>query len=272
MGEFSTALVTGASDGIGEAFCRELAARGCALVLVARRADRLAALAGELRSRHGIETEVVGADLTDPEDLRGVEQRLLDPGRPIDLLVNCAGTAGRIAPLAHQAEGVQERLIDVNVTATVRLTQAAVTAMVRRRRGGVVNLSSASAFLPAPGGAAYVASKAFVVSFSQSVHGEVKWLGVTVTALCPGAVRTSIHAGSGKPVKRMGRVLDPAAVVRAGLAAVAAGRPLCVPGLDYRLKAAIARWLPALARRGRYRDWGRKAAAALAAEELPAGR
>ncbi|MDH2427229.1 SDR family NAD(P)-dependent oxidoreductase [Sphaerisporangium sp. TRM90804] len=269
MGELRTALVTGASSGIGEAFCRELAARGHHLVVVARRAAPLDTLAGELRSRHGVQVETIAADLTSPEGLRAVELRLSDPGRPVDLLVNSAGLVGRIGPLPHQEEGAHERLIDLNIAATVRLTRAAVTGMVPRRRGGVVNLSSASAFAPAPGGAAYVASKAFVVSFSQSVHGEVKWLGVSVTALCPGSVAT---AGSRSKGGRFGRVIAPEAVARQGLAAVAAGRPVHVVGADYRLRAAAARWFPGLVRRGRYQTWGRRAADALAAGDTTPAR
>ncbi|GAB2953668.1 SDR family NAD(P)-dependent oxidoreductase [Nonomuraea fastidiosa] len=265
MREFRAALVTGASGNLGQAFSHELAARGCDLILVTRREERLAALAGTLRAAHGVRVEVVAADLADDHGLRTVEELLSE--RPIDLLVNNAGRFDGVAPLAHQRAADEEQVIAVNVTATMRLTRAAVAGMVRRRRGGVLNVSSASAFEPAPGGATYAAGKAFLISFSQSVHGEVKWLGVAVTALCPGAV----GSGMGKGSRRFGRVMEPAQVVRAGLRAVAQGKALCVPGLDYRIRASVARMAPGWARRMRYRSWGRRAAAALAAEQ-PAAR
>ncbi|MET8005452.1 SDR family NAD(P)-dependent oxidoreductase [Nonomuraea glycinis] len=267
MREFRTALVTGASGNLGRAFSDELAAQGCDLVLVARQEDRLAALAETLRAAHGVRVEVVTADLAGDPGLRKVEDLLSDADRSIDLLVNNAGVIGDIAPLAHLRTAEQERVIAVNVTATMRLTRAAVAGMVRRRRGGVLNISSASAFEPAPGGATYAAGKAFLVSFSQSVHGEVKWLGITVSVLCPGAVGTRLAKGR----RRFGRVMDPARVARAGIEAVAAGQVMCVPGFDYRLRTWVARWVPAWVRRTRYRSWGRRAAAALAAEQPTGG-
>lgn len=263
--DFTTALVTGASSGLGAAFCRELAARGTGLVLVARRKDLLDTLARELAGRHGIGVEVLPADLAAPAGPAAVEARLADPDRPVDLLVNCAGTVGRIAPLAHQDEAGLEDLIRLNVTAAVRLTRAAVAAMVARRHGAVVNVASMAAFQPAPGGAVYAASKAFLTSFSESVHGEVKWLGVHVSVLCPGAVRTPVHASSGHRGARIGRLLEPADVVRAGLSAAAAGRPVQVPGPGYRLRARAARLAPSVVRARRYRTWGRRIAEALAA-------
>jgi short-subunit dehydrogenase len=262
---YRTALVTGASSGLGEAFCERLAAAGCDLVLVARRRERLASMAARLERCHGIGTEVLPADLTDPGGLAVVERRLAAARPAVDLLVNSAGIVGRIAPLGLQPADAGSGVIDVNVAATVRLTRAAVASMVELGGGGVLNVASISAFLPTPGGAVYSASKAFVTSFSQSVHGEVKWLGVHVTALCPGAVRTPIHRPAGRRGGRIGRVLEPDLVVRRGLEAVAAGRPVEIPGADYQLKAALARWAPAVTRNRAYRRWGVRAAEALAA-------
>jgi short-subunit dehydrogenase len=270
MSGYRTALVTGASSGLGAACAERLAANGCALVLVARSADRLAELAADLRARHGVDVAVLVADLGTAEGLRLVERRL-GAGDPVDLLVNSAGVLGPIAPLAIVDSSATEAVVALNVAATVRLTRAAVRAMVPRRRGGVLNLASVNAFWPTPGGAVYSATKAFVISFSQSVHGEVEPHGVHVTVLCPGSVATRLHAsGAAGPhasgaTGRVGGRLDSARVARAGLAAVAAGRPVCVPGIEYGIRTAIARHAPALARRHYYRRWGTRAAASLAA-------
>jgi short-subunit dehydrogenase len=260
---YSTALVTGASSGLGEVFADELARLGCGLVLVARRADALTRLAATLRERYAVPVEVLAADLADPAGLSEVELRLLaDPY--IDLLVNSAGTLGRIGALPLVGSDVADGVITLNVSAPVRLTRAAVRSMLPRRHGGVINVSSVNGFWPTPGGAVYSASKAFLVSFSQSVHGEVSWHGVHVTALCPGSVRSGLHETAGHRGGRVGRPLDPRRVVQDGLAAVAAGRPLVVPGAEYRVKAALARLVPGLARGYFYRRWGRPAGRALA--------
>jgi short-subunit dehydrogenase len=261
MNRYRRALVTGASSGLGEAFARELAAQGCQLVLVARDADALNALAATL----GPAVEVLAADLGDPAGLDAVERRLAaDP--PVDLLVNAAGALGGIGPLALQPPDLAEQVIALNATAAVRLTRAAVRAMVARRHGGVVNVSSVNGFWPTPGGAVYSATKSFLTSFSQSVHGEVCWHGVHVTALCPGSTASKLHARAGHKGSRVGSLLEPEFVVRSGLAAVAAGRPVDVPSVEYSLKAALSRHAPWLARRYFYRRWGRPAASSLAAE------
>jgi uncharacterized protein len=261
---YQRALVTGASSGLGAAFAAELAARGCALVLVARRADVLSDIAVALRDRHGVPVEVLAADLADPHGLSEVEGRLA--AEPVvDLLVNSAGTLGRIGALPLIRPQVLDQVIALNVTAAVRLTQAAVTSMVARRHGGVLNVSSVNAFWPTPGGAVYSASKAFLVSFSQSVHGEVRWHGVHVTALCPGSVRSHLHEGAGHRGGRVGRPLDPRQVVRDGLAALAAGRAVAVPGMAYAVRTGLARHAPGLARWHFYRRWGRRAGQSLAA-------
>lgn len=262
---FRTAVVTGATGGIGAAFAEELAARGADLVLVGRRVDALAALAAALRDRYEVRVETVAADLTSPSGLRLVERHLAGPA-PIDLLVNSAGMVGPIRPLAIVDADLPEQVITLNVVAAVRLTRAAVRAMVPRRRGGVLNVASAHAYWPTPGGAVYSATKAFLTSFSQSVHGEVRRHGVHVTALCPGSVNSAVHERSGHRGERLGRLLEPARVARDGLAAVAAGRPVVVPGLAYGVQTTVARYAPALARRHFYRRWGARAAAAIEAE------
>ncbi|HEX2312916.1 MAG TPA: SDR family oxidoreductase [Thermomonospora sp.] len=233
--EFRTALVTGASSGIGEAFARLLAARGTDLVLVARRGDLLGDLARELGARHRVGVEVLPADLTDPGDLGRVEERLRKD--PVDLLVNNAGY-GAFGPFAEMPLDEQLKQLDLNVLAVVRLTHAVLSEMVRRGRGGVLNVASMSGFSPSPGAATYGATKAYVAAFSESLHAEVHGRGVHVTALCPGFTRTDESAG---PSLMWLRRAD---VARAGLDAVASGRALCVPGAQYKAMVPALRLLP----------------------------
>lgn len=245
MQAYRSALVTGASSGIGEGFARELAARGTGLVLVARRSDLLEALAEELRERHRVHVEVLAADLTEPDQLRTIEERLADPARPVELLVNNAGfgTSGKFAELSLDRE---DREIRLNVLALVRLTHVALPAMIERRHGGVLNVSSMAGELSAPYNATYCASKSYVTTFSEALHGEVKPDGVHVTALCPGFVRTEFQSRAdantdGFPDLAWLRI-EP--VVRDALAAVSAGRARCVPGAQYKAAAPLTRLLP----------------------------
>ncbi|MDQ6798268.1 MAG: SDR family oxidoreductase, partial [Actinomycetota bacterium] len=183
------ALVTGASSGIGRAFAVHLAASGTDVVLVARRRDRLDDLATDLRADHGVDIEVLVADLTDEGGLAAVEARLGNGSAPVDLLVNNAGfaTSGRFAELPVEGEVAE---IHLNVLAPVRLTRAALPGMVERGRGGVVNVSSIAALQPLPHWATYAASKAYLTSFSEAVHEEVGGHGVVVLALMPGFTHT----------------------------------------------------------------------------------
>lgn len=245
MQAYRSALVTGASSGIGEGFARELASRGTALVLVARRTDQLEALAAQLRARHRVEVEVHPADLTEPDQLRTVEERLSDPSRPVELLVNNAGF-GTSGPFAELPVDREEQQIRLNVLALVRLTHAALPAMLDRGHGGVLNVSSMAGSLGAPYNATYCATKSYVTIFSEGLHAEVRRHGVHVTALCPGFVRTEFQARSetntdGLPGFAWLRV-EP--VVRDGLAAVSAGRAVCVPGAQYKAAAPLTRVLP----------------------------
>ncbi|REE98938.1 SDR family NAD(P)-dependent oxidoreductase [Thermomonospora umbrina] len=245
--EFRTALVTGASSGIGEAFAGLLAARGTDVVLVARRGDLLDDLARRLSARHGVAVEVVAADLTDPEGLGRVEERLRE--RPVDLLVNNAGY-GAFGAFGESPLEEQLRQIDLNVVAVVRLTHAVLSDMLRRGRGGVLNVASMSGLAPSPGAATYGATKAYVVAFSDNVHAEVRPRGVHVTALCPGFTRTDESAGPDLVWLRR------ADVARAGLDAVAAGRALCVPGAQYKAMIPALRLAPrALLRSAANRAW-----------------
>src|SRR5207245_8624190 len=184
------ALVTGGSAGIGEALARALAARGTALVLVARRQEPLERLAAELHASHDLETEVLSADLTDKTDLARVESRLEERQRPIDLLVNNAGSETQHAAFAARDRQLLAAEVELNVLALLRLTHTAAVAMSSRGGGHVINVSSGNAFYPTPGAAAYGASKAFVNSLTEALVHELRGSGVTVTAVCPGFTMT----------------------------------------------------------------------------------
>ena len=176
------ALITGASAGIGTAFARRLADRGHDLVIVARRKDRLDDLAQEITKSSNREVEVLVADLESAKGVRVVEDRVVDADRPVDLLVNNAGfgTSGRFDQLPIEAE---EAEINLNVIALVRLTHAALGAMVERGHGGVINVSSVGAYQPTPHSATYAATKAFVSSFTNAIHEELRGTGVKAMVL-----------------------------------------------------------------------------------------
>jgi short-subunit dehydrogenase len=232
------ALITGASSGLGEAFAERLAADGHDLIVVARREDRLRALADRLRDTHGTATEVLVADLTAPQELRRVEARIA-AGPALELLVNNAGFGGYRPFLALDPDRAEE-LIRLQVLAVTRLARAALPAMVARSRGAVINVSSQLAFsaaLPSPplppGRAVYAATKAYVNAFTQLLAGELAETGVQLQALCPGVMRTEFYARMGTDVNRLPmRPLEPSEVVRASLAGLQRGEVLCVPGLD----------------------------------------
>jgi uncharacterized protein len=250
------ALVTGASEGIGEAFARELASRGSDLVIVARRKDRLERLSAELASRHGIEVEVLSADLTDQPALSAVEARLEADEQPIDLLVNNAGGATQHRPFLELDRDRLARDAYLNALALLRLTHAAGQAMARRGHGQVINVSAGVAFYPLPGAAAYGASKAFVNSLSEALAYELRDTGVRVTAVCPGFTRTGAQRRLGMNVERVPRVLwkEPEDVAVAALGAAARGRPVSSLSAVGALNAFVGRhlphrlWLPRVAR------------------------
>jgi short-subunit dehydrogenase len=242
-----TALVTGASAGIGRAFAERLASRGSDLVLVARDAGRLEALADELRS-HGRAVEVLPADLTDPVARATVEQRLAEPDghqAPVDLLVNNAGsgTSGAFHELPVDGE---EREIELNVVALVRLTHAAVGAMRERRRGAVLNVSSLSAYSPVPNTTTYAATKAFVLSFSHGLRAECRGTGVEVMCLCPGYTHTEFQQRSFRPTEKVpaGAWHTADQVVDWALADLDRGRAVSIPGIHNKTGAVLARLAP----------------------------
>lgn len=244
-----SALVTGASSGIGEAFADALARAGVDVVLVARRVDRLDALAARLRARDVI-VDVLAADLASVEGRRTVADRLADADRPIDLLVNCAGL-GAATPFAEGDPQRYREIIDVNIDAVVELSQAVLPSMLAAGRGWILNVSSLGGLAPGPGFAVYSATKAFVCSFSESLHEEYRRRGVVVTAVCPGATRTEFGEVSGADGNDVPSLLwqQPEAVVAEGLAAVASGRALRVTGWPNRVAAGATALMPRIARR-----------------------
>jgi hypothetical protein len=245
MAERPTALVTGASSGIGQAFARLLAARTHDLVLVARRQDRLERLAKELDARHGVGVEVLAADLTAPAGVAEVERRLADDARPVELLINNAGfgTAGSFAGMDVDRE---ENLIRLNVLAVVRLTHAALGGMLARGHGGVINVSSTAGFQPIPGWSTYAASKAFVSRFTEGIAGECAGTGVVVTVLCPGFTQTEFQQQADFSEDGVPKFLwqTPEEVALAGLAALEKKRVYAVPGWAYRTLEVTTGLLP----------------------------
>lgn len=249
----TSALVTGATAGIGLEFARQLAARGHGLVLVARDEARLTAVAKELRAAYDIEVEVLVADLVDKAQSATVEARLADRDRPIELLVNNAGFGLKHRFLDNTIED-EEAMLDVLVTAVLRLSHAALGPMAERGRGGIINVSSVAAFLPR---GTYSAAKAWVNSFSEWAHNEYKPKGVTVMALCPGFTKTEFHQRM--EVKRGDSFmwLEPEFLVKTALADFDKGRVYSVPGAQYKAIRSLTRVIPSVVLQ-RYQSMGRK--------------
>lgn len=237
----STALVTGATAGIGREFAVQLAAKGEGLVLVARDTARLEALAAELTAAHGVAVEVLPADLSDRSALERVAERLRDPARPVDLLVNNAGYGLGSAFVETEAED-EERLLDVLVRAVLVLSHAAAGAMTARGSGRIINVSSVAGHLTS---GTYAAAKAWVTTFSESIAAQLAPRGVRVTVLVPGYVRTEFHERAGIDKKRTGPFwLDAPALVREALADSERGRVVSVPSPQYKAVVAVVRHLP----------------------------
>ncbi len=240
MPAMPTALVTGATAGIGHAFAVHLARRGHDLVLVARDATRLDQVAADLRTAHGVEVEVLVADLVEPDQLARVEARVADRERAVDLLVNNAGFGLKKRFLDNPVE-TEEAMLAVLVTAVLRLSHAALGAMTERGSGGIINVSSVAAFLPR---GSYSAAKAWVNSFSEWAAHEYRGQGVTVMALCPGFTKTEFHERM--EVKRGDGLmwLDVDFLVEKALEDFAKGRVLSIPGAQYKTVIALTRLVP----------------------------
>ena len=249
------ALITGASSGIGATFARRLARDGYALILVARRLDRLEDLARELGG-----AETLAADLTDEAGLKLVEQRIA-AAPELDLLVNNAGfgTMGRFFEVPVDGQDLMHRL---HVMATMRLTHAALRGMVARGRGGIINVSSVAGFWQSPGSVSYCATKAWMNTFTELLYMELKIAGsaVKVQALCPGFTITEFH-----DVMKLDRGRIPGwlwtkadDVVDASLAGLARGRLFVVPGVFYKFLVALSGLLPRSWRRSFATRYARK--------------
>jgi short-subunit dehydrogenase len=240
-------LITGASAGIGAELARELARRGHSVVLVARRADRLADLAAELTREHAVAAEVEAVDLADAAARDALVERLHASGRAIVGVCNNAGF-GSVGRFDRQPLERETEMVRLNVEALHALTGAFLPGMVERGAGAVLNVASIAAAQPLPTMATYAATKAFVVSFSEAVHTELHGTGVSVTALCPGFTRTEFGevAGGGEATRRLPELAyaDPAPVARAGVEAMVAGRRASTPGLLNKALATSGRLLP----------------------------
>ncbi|MFJ9372002.1 SDR family NAD(P)-dependent oxidoreductase [Streptomyces sp. NPDC101455] len=252
----TTALITGSTAGIGAAFARRLAADGHNLVLVARNTARLGEQATELHDRHGIEAEVLTADLATDKGIDTVAARLADRKNPVDLLVNNAGFGNKghylDVPMADEL-----KMLKVHCEAVLRLTSAATEAMRERGRGGVVNVASVAAFVPR---GTYGASKAWVVQFTQGAAKDLAGTGVRLMALAPGFVRTEFHerAGMGTDNIPNWMWLDADKLVAAALADLARGKSLSIPDPRYKALMGLVKVTPQAVLGGITSKTGRK--------------
>jgi uncharacterized protein len=242
-----TALVTGASSGIGAAIARELAARGHGLSLTARREERLRELASELGDRHDVRVEVFAADISSDAGRDELAEGIDALGLDVEVLVNNAGF-GDAAELVDADRERLLRMIGLNCAAVFDLQARYLPGMVRRGRGAVVNVASTAAFQPVPGNATYAATKAFVLSFSESTHAEVAGAGVTVTALCPGPVRTEFPERAGiddAEARAPEFIWTPVETVAAqGVEGAEKGKRVVVPGALHRAGALAGQHTP----------------------------
>jgi short-subunit dehydrogenase len=226
-----TAVVTGGSSTFGAAYALGLARRGYSLVLVGRSESRLAAVSRDIQESTGVDVEVLVADLSSPGQLRGLEERLRTD-EAVDMLVNSAGAAKYAPSTGFDTDAVDEQ-VAVNITALTKLTAAVLTGMTRRRRGTVVNISSALAFHILPVSAVYSATKSYVLTFTQALQQELAGSGVVVQAVVPGAMRTEFWEGSGVELTAFPdeAVMSAEDVVDAALVGLDAGEPVTVPSL-----------------------------------------
>lgn len=246
----TTALITGASAGLGAIFARDLAAQGNDLILTARRTDRLEALATEVRARYGIAVDVIPADLGAEGAPAALIAEIARRGLAVHVLINNAGFGARGA-FADIDGGTQASMIDLNCRALVELCHAVLPGMIQMRSGGILNVASTASFQPGPWMAVYYATKAFVLSFSEALHEEVRGQGVRVAALCPGPTRTEFAevADMGDSALFRKYASDPESVVHDGLKALAGNQAVRVSGAMNKVTAGSIRFLPRWAAR-----------------------
>lgn len=244
-----SALITGASAGIGREFARQLAGRAGSVVLVARRRERLEQLGNELtKSNPNLNVHVYDVDLADKAQVDALIDSLARDKIDIDLLINNAGL-GDSGPFATSDPERIDQIIQVNMSALTLLTRKLLPPMIARKRGAILNVSSSAGFLPIPGFAIYAASKAYVTSFSEAIFSELRGTGVSVCALCPGPVHTEFNDVAQRPGEARDRspefVYVPVEqVVRDALAAVEADRPLVIPGFLMKVGMFLVRMTP----------------------------
>jgi short-subunit dehydrogenase len=238
-------LITGASSGIGAELARVFAARGCPLVLTARRHERLESLSAAIGRTHGVPVEIMALDLADREAPQDLHDMLRERGITVHTLVNNAGFGlrGYFASLPHQK---QLAMIDLNVTALTSLSRLMLPGMIERRRGGILNVASLAAFQAGPYMAVYYATKAFVLSLSEALHDEAKPHGVTVTALCPGPTESEFADTAGLKDSRLfnAGVMSSAEVARIGVEGYEAGRAIVIPGSRNRAGVIGSKLMP----------------------------
>lgn len=241
-----TALITGASSGIGLELTKLFARDGYDLVLVARNREGLERLGDELHGKHGVDARAMPADLSSTSAVQDLVSALERDQVEVDALVNAAGFGGR-GPFADEDTAEILGMLQVNVVALTLLTRAVLAGMVRRGSGKILNVASTAAFQPGPLMAVYYASKAYVLSLSEAIANEAAGTGVTVTALCPGPTATNFQARAAMTNSRLfnaGLTMQPDAVARAGYVGLLQGRRVVVPGLKNRLGALAARLAP----------------------------
>lgn len=244
MAEDNFALITGASSGIGECFAKALARRGHNLVLTARSEGKLAQLAAELKSDHGIKAEVIPADLSKRDAASQLAAALKEKNLAIDLLVNNAAFGGRgefwKLPLDRQMA-----MVRLNINALVELTHLLAPAMVERGHGAIINVSSTASFQPMAYTATYAATKAFVTSFSMGLAEELRPHGISVVTLCPGGTRTNFFVAGNYGVRNLpGGMQEPEEVVEEALKALENGNGLVIPRLLNKLSVFVQRFIP----------------------------
>jgi len=237
-----TALVTGATSGIGAEFARQLAAEGHDLVLIARTRHRLDSVAAALSTQYPVRVEVIAADLTDSDHLAAVEARVAARESPIEVLVNNAGF-GLLRPFDENPIGLEQQHLDLLVTVPMRLSHAALGQMARRRSGTIINIASVAGFTPR---GTYGAAKAWLISFSRWANIHYRGRGITVTAVAPGFVRTGFHERMDVRTDTIPAVLWLPAerVVRLALRDVARGKGVSIPTLRYKAIVGFSRLLP----------------------------